>query len=164
MDGATSLGSGVANGNGTWSFTTTSLTAGAHTITAVYSGDAIFAPSTSQIFSEVIITSGTASSTGLAVNGASTALTVYFGVVGGVRGASFVVSVPAATDGDSVILIDGGAQVGPSLTLHSGQAVYTASLPIGSHPIVAIYIGNGTVGGSQSQTVTMQVSPRPKPR
>jgi hypothetical protein len=48
LDGTTTLGSGtVASGKAT--FTTTALTTGSHNITAAYSGDAAFSPSTSSI-------------------------------------------------------------------------------------------------------------------
>ena len=128
-----------------------------------YSGDATYAPSTSSIFSEIIITTGTVSVTTMTVNGSNTSATIYFGVVAGTRGANFVVSGPAATDGNLVVLLEGNKQVGPTLTLNSGQAPYTTNLAIGLHQIRATYIGNGTVGGSQSPTVTVQVSPRPNP-
>src|SRR5207248_4456859 len=157
MDGASSLGSGTPNGNGTWNFTTTSLAPGSHPITAVYSGDATFASSTSFVFSEIIITAGTVSVTTMTVNGSNTGATIYFGVVAGARGATFNISVPAASDGDSVVLLEGNKQVGPTLTLNSLNsdhvAAYTTNLAIGRHQIQATYIGNGTVGGSQSPTV-----------
>lgn len=53
-DGTTALGSALAVANGTATYTTTSLTGGTHSITAVYSGDANFATSTSPVFTENI--------------------------------------------------------------------------------------------------------------
>jgi Bacterial Ig-like domain (group 3)/FG-GAP-like repeat len=53
-DGTTSLGSALAVANGTATYTTTSLTGGTHSITAVYSGDANFATSISPVFTENI--------------------------------------------------------------------------------------------------------------
>ncbi|HZW78868.1 MAG TPA: FG-GAP-like repeat-containing protein, partial [Candidatus Deferrimicrobiaceae bacterium] len=47
MDGTTSLGSSSLNGNGGATLSTSALTAGAHNITAIYSGDSDFSASTS---------------------------------------------------------------------------------------------------------------------
>ena len=52
-DGASTLGSGTLAG-GTATLSTSALTVGTHTITAVYSGDAIFAPSISSALSQVV--------------------------------------------------------------------------------------------------------------
>src|SRR2546427_564319 len=54
MDGATTLGTGALNGSAQATFTTTALTAGSHSITAVYGGDANFAGSTSSALSQVV--------------------------------------------------------------------------------------------------------------
>jgi Bacterial Ig-like domain (group 3) len=47
LDGATNLGNSSLNGSGSASFSTSTLSAGAHTVTAQYGGDANFAGSTS---------------------------------------------------------------------------------------------------------------------
>lgn len=54
VDGTTSLGTPVAVSGGSATYTTTTLSAGTHSITAVYSGDANFASSTSAALSESI--------------------------------------------------------------------------------------------------------------
>jgi hypothetical protein len=53
-DGATTLGTGTLNGSGVASFTTSALTAGVHSITAVYGGDANNATSTSAVLSQTV--------------------------------------------------------------------------------------------------------------
>jgi hypothetical protein len=53
-DGAANLGAPVALAGGTASLTTSSLGAGTHSITAVYSGDADDATSTSPAVSQVV--------------------------------------------------------------------------------------------------------------
>jgi hypothetical protein len=53
-DGAANLGSPVSLAGGTAAFTTSSLAAGTHSITAVYSGDADDATSTSTLISQVV--------------------------------------------------------------------------------------------------------------
>lgn len=45
MDGTTTLGSGTLAGPGMWTYTTSALAAGSHTIGAIYSGDGNFASS-----------------------------------------------------------------------------------------------------------------------
>ena len=47
MEGTTKLGSGVLGGNGTATFSDSSLAAGSHSITAIYDGDTNFGGSTS---------------------------------------------------------------------------------------------------------------------
>ena len=54
LDGGTSLGSPVPVSNGAATYTTSTLTAGTHVITAIYSGDGNSAGSTSTSISEII--------------------------------------------------------------------------------------------------------------
>ncbi len=54
MDGTTTLGTGTLNESGAASYTTSSLTAGQHAISAVYSGDANDVDSTSTVVSETV--------------------------------------------------------------------------------------------------------------
>ena len=54
MDGATTLGTGTLNGAGVATFTTSTLSVGHHTITAVYGGDASFNASTSNTVDQVV--------------------------------------------------------------------------------------------------------------
>jgi hypothetical protein len=54
MDGATTLGMGTLNGSAQATFMTSSLAAGAHSITASYGGDASFAASTSPVLTQTV--------------------------------------------------------------------------------------------------------------
>ncbi len=164
MDGSTVLGSGTAGGGGNWSFPTSSLGAGLHSITAVYSGDAGFSPSTSNAFIEVVTNNGSASSTGLLVNGANGNVNVNFGMVAGRQGANFAVTITPSTATGNVVLLEGTKQLGPILTLTSGQASYQTQLSIGQHNVRAVYLGDGVVAGGSSPTVVVNRSPRPQPR
>jgi ELWxxDGT repeat protein len=169
MDGFTTLGAGTPQGGGTWSFTTSSLPVGIHSITALFANSGVFFPSASQTLNQVVINGGaSASTTALAVNGLAAPTTVYFGVVKGAfntQGANFVVTVTGGNDGDQVALMDGNVPLGPTLTLASGQASYRTQLPAGTHVISAIYFGNGTTeAGSMSPTVIVNRSPRPVPK
>src|SRR5207245_933868 len=55
QDGASALGTGTLSG-GTATFTTSGLTAGTHSITAIYGGDANFAGSTSPVLTQTVTT------------------------------------------------------------------------------------------------------------
>jgi hypothetical protein len=57
-DGTTTLGIGTLANSGTTSYSTAGLTAGTHTITAVYSGDGNYLGSTSSGFTQTITTAG----------------------------------------------------------------------------------------------------------
>ena len=57
LDGMTSLGTGTLNSSGVATFSTTSLAAGAHSLTASYGGDTTFSSSTSTAVS-LTVTSG----------------------------------------------------------------------------------------------------------
>jgi Bacterial Ig-like domain (group 3)/FG-GAP-like repeat len=56
LDGTTSLGTGTLDSKATATFSTTSLTAGSHSITAAYSGDAVYASSTSPVVTVTVTT------------------------------------------------------------------------------------------------------------
>jgi len=57
QDGTTTLGTASLDNAGTATFTTGTLGGGNHSITAVYSGDAVFAPGTSLAFSQTVTAS-----------------------------------------------------------------------------------------------------------
>jgi hypothetical protein len=166
MDGNTPLGSGTPAGAGAWTFTTSSLTAGSHSITSAYGGDGTFLPSISGAFTVVVMTGGGATTTGLTVNGAGSA-TIYFGTAKGVlQTANFAVSLtPNTATGSVVLLLEGNQQLGSPLVLdNSGQASFATQLSVGQHTINAVYIGDGVSAGSTSPSVTINRSPRPKPK
>jgi hypothetical protein len=53
-DNGTTLASGLVNAAGSFSYTTSALTQGAHSIQAIYAGDSYFSGSTSAIFAQVV--------------------------------------------------------------------------------------------------------------
>jgi len=53
-DGPSTLGSGTLNGSGQAMFTTSTLAAGSHSITASYGGDATFSGSTSSTLTQTV--------------------------------------------------------------------------------------------------------------
>ena len=90
-DGTTDLGSATLDANLSASFSTSSLTQGTHSITAVYNGSTSFAASTSPVLTESITASATASDFTITVNPTSLTLT---------SGASGSVTVTVAPVGD----------------------------------------------------------------
>jgi hypothetical protein len=75
-----------------------------------------------------------------------------------------VVNVTGSSNGDAVVLLEGSRQIGPTLLLNAGQASYATQFPVGQRSIQAVYIGNGSTGGSTSAAVVVNRSPRPVPR
>ena len=137
FDGTTKLGSKNLS-NGVAIYSTSTLTIGTHSITAVYNGDTNFGTVTSTALSQVI-TKATATVTVAGVPNPSVyvqSVTITI-TVAGISG-----RVPTGT----VTLTDNGTALGPTLTLNgTGKTTYTVStLTAGSHTILATYSGDGT--------------------
>jgi hypothetical protein len=154
-DGQTTLGTRTLNGLGAATYTTTSLSVGTHSITAVYGGDSNFNGSTSPALSQK-------------VNKANTSTTVISSLHPSVRGQSviFTATVKATAPGagtptGTVTFKDGGKVLGTKALDGSGQATYTTtSLSVGTHSITAVYGGDSNFNGSTSPTLTQVVNRR----
>jgi hypothetical protein len=156
-DSTTSLGIGTLNGSGVATFTTSSLTATSHTITAVYSGDANFGPSTSGPVIEIVNAGSTAamptfsvasgsyvSPFTVGITSVSVGATIYYTTDGSVpTAASFPYTVPVAVTSSETInaIATGGGYAGSGV----GSAAYVIGNSIGTISTVA---GNGTAGYS----------------
>jgi YVTN family beta-propeller protein len=129
-NGVTIPGAGAVSvgGMGHASFQSSGLSAGSHSITAVYSGNADFLGSASSALSEVV---GAATTTAI-----TSAMAVTYGTV-----ASVTVSVSSASTptGSVTLSVDGGAAT--SLAIDgSGSATFDLGiLPAGSHTLAANY-------------------------
>lgn len=148
LDGSTALGTGTL-GNGAASFTTSSLSFGLHSISAVYSGDADHATSTSTAVGERIVEPSAAtltSSADPAITGLDVVLTATIVASGG------------QTPTGSVIFHDGSGTLGTVTLDASGTAVlHTSTLAVGSHTITVSYAGDTNVAAaSTSLTETIQ--------
>ncbi len=151
VDGTTILGTLVLNGAGVATFTTSTLSVGTQSITAVYSGDANNDPSTSPVLNQVVQKANT--TTGLIANPASPNLnqTVTF--------TATVTPGIAGTPTGAVSFLDGTTQLGTSPVNGSGIATFSIStLAAGSHSITATYSGDGNFNGSTSGVVTLVVT------
>ncbi|HTD21413.1 MAG TPA: Ig-like domain repeat protein [Terriglobales bacterium] len=158
MDGASTLGPPVTLANGTATYMTSSLSVGAHNISALYSGDSNYLPSTSAAMTEVITATGAVSTT-TALN--ATAKTFFRQPVV----FSVQVTATSGTATGNIILLEGNQQLGSSLPLNgSGAATFSTPLHPSVHNIQAVYLGNNNFNGSASTAQPVTASPRPKPR
>jgi hypothetical protein len=159
-DGTTVLGTGAVSASGVATFTTASLSAGSHSITAVYGGDANFAASTSPALTQTVnapapaaTTTALASSANPSVAGQSVTVTA---TVSAPAGAGVPTGGVTFRDGQSVL---GTAALDPSGTAQ----LTTSALSAGSHSITATYSGDANFSASTSAALTQTVNPAPAP-
>ena len=144
-DGANTLGMGAANG-GTATLSTAGLTAGQHSITAAYGGDANNAASVSAALNQQ-------------VNKASTTTTLTSSANPSLVGQQVTLRAtiaPASATG-MVTFNDGAAQLG-SAVLNAGVATVTISPAFGSHSLTAAYAGDQNNASSVSAILTQSVT------
>jgi Bacterial Ig-like domain (group 3) len=150
FSGSTLLGTVTLNSAGGATLITGSLAAGADVVTAVYSGNAGFAGSTSAAASisvGKVITSAvlTASPAGIAL-GQSITLTVT------------VSPAPAGSPLGSVSFYSGATLLGTAVVSSSGIAILTTSgLPAGTDAVTGVYSGNPSFAASTSETANVTV-------
>ena len=154
LDGSTVLQSGSLDASGEAYFTTTTLSAGTHQITMVYSGDANFNGSTS---APVTITVPAAPLTQT-----TTTLTVanptstYGGAVTGT--ATVAPQSGSATPTGTINFLSGATIVG-SCTLSSGACSYSLSgVGAGAQSITAHYSGDSTYAASVSSGAFVNIA------
>jgi len=152
-DGATNLGGPVAmNGAGVATLTTSALTVASHPITAVYSGDANNATSTSPVVNQVV--------NPLPAGSTTTALSSSLNPSTSGQSVTFTAAVTGATPTGTVQFFDGANSLGTGTVNGSGIATLaTSPLTVGTHPINAVYGGDGGNTGSMSQLVQQLVNP-----
>lgn len=150
-DGATVLGTATLNGSGVATFSTSALSGGSHTITATYSGAALFLGSVST--GRAYTVNKMATSTTLA---ASPASQTTFGQ--SVTFSATVVS-GAGTPSGSVTFKDGATVLGTA-TLDAGglASLSTAALNGGAHSLTATYSGAANFLGSASAGLAYTVN------
>jgi hypothetical protein len=159
FDGSNIIAQGVVINNGVATFSTSTLSAGPHSITAVYNGDSSFTTSTSSAISQSVIatsTTGLTSSASGAVD-YNTAVTFTATVTGS-----------AGTPTGTVQFYLDDSPLGAPVTLSSGVATYTSlvnsgsnsnvPLPAGSLNIKAIYSGDSSYSNSTSSVVNQVVN------
>jgi hypothetical protein len=145
LDGPTVLGTSPVNG-GSATLSVSTLSVGAHSITAVYSGDANDTGSTS---TAVSVTVGKAA-TSTALSASSTTLTLGQSV-------TFTAAVTPAAATGSVQFLDGNTVLATANVANGSAAFSTSGLGVGSHSITAVYSGDGNDSGSTSTPVSVSI-------
>ncbi|MFL6389602.1 MAG: Ig-like domain-containing protein, partial [Terriglobales bacterium] len=149
FDGPTPISGNLTLSSGTVSLTIPALSAGTHSITAQYSGDANVNPSTSAAWIQT-------------VNKARTAVTLVQaedadGLKLGAPG-TFMATVTPTNATGSVVFFDGTTPISGAIALNNGTAVFTTStLATGTHLISAQYGGDANFNGSVSNSVKVKV-------
>ena len=129
-------------------------TAGAHPITAVYSGDANFNPSTSAVLTQTVNKGNTTTALASSVNPSVTGQSVTYT-------ASPTASLPAVgSPSGTVDFQDGGVDIPgcAAQVVAAGSATCVVTYPgPGSHPITAVYAGDANFNPSTSAVLTQTV-------
>jgi hypothetical protein len=153
MDGTTILTTQAINASGVAMYTTSTLTAGIHQITAVYNGDAAkqIQGSTSAVLNQDVQAPTTATLTS-SLNPSNYGNSVTFT-------ATIPPSGSAAPTG-TVTFLDGAKQIGTgTLKGNPGVATFTIStLNVGTHTIMANYAGDSMNGASSSLPLSQVVN------
>jgi len=152
MNGSTVLGTATVSG-GVATFTTTSLTAGADSVTAVYSGDTDFTTSTSSGVKQTVNQSAT--TTKLTKN---TTAPIVFGQSVTFTATLAPVSPGAGTPTGAVSFMNGSTVLGTA-TLSGGVAMLTdSSLAPGVYSVTAVYSGDTDFTTSTSSAARQTVN------
>jgi hypothetical protein len=159
-DGATTLGTGtLSGGSTTFTPSRTALSAGIHSITAVYAGDTNFTANTSTGITQVVNKASTTTTMSSSRNPSvySQLAPTFMAKVG-------AVAPGAGTPTGTVTFKDGTTTLGTG-PLSGGSAPITPStnaLSVGTHSITAVYPGDANFIGSASSVFTQTVNPPPK--
>jgi large repetitive protein len=148
-DGTTTIGTVQISGSAPVTFPTSSLSVGSHPITAFYAGDANDLPSTSAVVVEVVQQATT--TTALTTNQNPAALGQSIGLTA-------TVSSVGVVPGGNVVFQDGAVALGTVALGSNGAATLNVStLALGTHTIMANYVGDVNHVASQSQPLSQRV-------
>jgi sugar lactone lactonase YvrE len=144
-DGSASLGSAPVNAAGVATFTLSTLAFGSHNLTAVYSGDANHAGSTSPVLTQKIVEPATVA-LGSSVNPATAGVSIVF--------TAKLTGTTTLTPTGVVKFLDGATVVGTGNLDATGAATFsTNSLTVGSHSITASYAGDSNFSTATSSVL-----------
>jgi hypothetical protein len=175
LDGSTTLGSGTLGAGHTATFSTSTLTAGTHTITAVYAGDSTFTGSTAAAITETITAANPVPAitslqpAGTTVGSAAFTLTVngtgfVSGAVVNFNGSARTTTFVSATQVTAAILASDVAAVGtPSVTVTNptpgggASNALTFSIAVANNPVPTItgLAPTSATAGSAAFTLTV---------
>lgn len=151
-DGGRKLGAVTLNSSARTAFTTSTLLAGAHRITATYGGSERDLPSESAVLREQVAPAKSATTLVSSHNPAAVGQRVSFTATVHIAGGAITGRI-FFRDGTKSI---GSVAVGPKGTAR----LATETLPVGTHDITAIYSGDSNVKGSRSRPLVQVVSAR----
>jgi hypothetical protein len=141
-------------GPGTASITTSNLSAGTHSVTGVWPGDANVAAGTSAVLVQTVQPATVPTSTALTV---SPNPSVYGGSV------TLTATVSPATATGTVTFSANGAPVGSAILANGQAQVQVTTLQVGTNSLTAAYSGDANDIGSVSPLVTQTVTPAMAP-
>jgi hypothetical protein len=144
---------GVLIGNGfikagTATFTTSSLPAGADSITAAYASDTSYGGSASSALTQAVNPVSTTTTLASSLNPSTYGQAVAF---------TATVS-PSAPDGATVTFYNGAVSIGTAVTVGGTATLTTSTLPAGSDSITATFAGNGNYTTSTSSALPETVN------
>ena len=142
-DGSTTFGSATLDSNGLATFTASTLAAGTHSIVAAYLGDANNPPANSPALSQVVTQVPTTTALTSSLNPS------VFGDLVTFR-ATVASSTGGAVTGGIVTFSDGPTLLCRHNVIHGHAACRTSSLTLGTHHIVARYLGGIDVQSSKA--------------
>jgi large repetitive protein len=150
MDGSTVIGTATLSAAGTATFSTSALTVGQHTLSAVYAGDSQNFTSTSSTLAETV-----------RLHGSTNILTASSTSV--VQGQSLTLVATLSGDdtippGGAIVFTSGTTTLGTATLNASGIATLTISPTIGTYTILATYSGDSLYTGSTSSPMAITVA------
>ncbi|SDF93305.1 Ig-like domain repeat protein [Terriglobus roseus] len=153
LDGASTIGTGTLNADGTATLTLSSLSVGTHSLTSVYRGDGTFQGSTSAVLTQGIRNAST--QTVLTTSGSSS----HYG-----NAVTFTANVTgeSVTPTGNVRFMDGSAALGQVTLNHGTATLALTTLSPGMHSITASYAGDSNNSPSVSSAVSEQVTQIPQ--
>ena len=152
-DGGNTLGTGLLDGTAHATFSTASLSAGSHTISAAYSGDSSDSPSASSPLTQTV--NQTASTTSLASSSNPSVVN---------QPVTFTATISPQFGGTATgtVTFNDGANVLGTAAVTGNVATFTiGSLSKGTHSITAVYGGDTNVAGSSASALSQLVNPAP---
>jgi hypothetical protein len=151
LNGSTTLGTGTLSG-GTATFTTSTLAPGSYSISAAYGGDGSFLNSTSNAVAQTVNQASANVALSSSLNPSTAGQSVTFTAV------VAAVAPGAGTPTGSVTFFDGNSSIGSAMLSGGTSTFSTASLPVGSDAITAVYGGDINFATQTSPALTQTVT------
>lgn len=151
MDGSTNLGSGLLSGSGDATISISDLSAGLHSLTAIYQGDVNYSGSNSSPIVQEVNQVPTTTLLTSSINPSAVSQQVIF--------EASVSSTSSIVPTGIVSFFESGILVGSANLDSSGKASFsTSSLSAGVHPFYAVYSGTINFSSSNSNSIVQVVT------